>query len=692
MIRIGVDVGGTFTDVTALDTTTGRFHILKIPTTVQDQSLAVAEGVAEALGLAGASPADVGYLGHGTTIATNALLELKGARTATLVTRGVRDVLEIARQRRPHLYDLFADKPPTLVPRSRTHEITERVDATGRVLVPFDPADVAAAVARMRADGVTAVAVCFLHSYRNPEHERAAEAELRRLAPDLHISRSSAVAPEFREYERFSTAVINSFVGPTMSRYISALAERVERAGVPAGVQVIQSNGGLASPATVSRRPVTTLMSGPSAGVIGAIHVAGLAGVTDLITFDMGGTSTDVCLIRDGAATAAGERGIGGYPVRVPSVDVHTVGAGGGSIAAADGAGPLRVGPESAGAQPGPAAYGRGGTRPTTTDANVVRGRQNPAAALGGKLTMDGQAAGAALTGLAAELGGDALTAARGVTRLANSHMARAVRKVSVDNGEDPREFTLMAYGGAGPLHAVEVAAEVGMRRVLVPAHPGTLCALGLLVSDIRTEFTRSFLRPAEPDALDDVNAALRDLGREATDWLAGEAADAARRSVLVAADARYPRQNFELRLALPAIELDAAALAELVADFHRQHEKSYGFAHPGSPVQLVNLRVTALGEVPRPALPRLQDGAAEPPAEAVTGHRQVDFGAADGPVPTTVYDRARLLAGNRLAGPAVIEQLDATTVLPPGSTAEVDPFGNLLIDLSQLTEVGHHA
>ncbi len=629
---------------------------------------------------AGAAPADVGYLGHGTTIATNALLELKGARTGLLVTRGVRDVLEIARQRRPHLYDLFADKPATLVPRSRIHEITERVDARGQVLVPLVAGDVAAALDRLRADGVTAVAVCFLHSYRNADHERAVEEQIRRLAPDLYISRSSAVAPEFREYERFSTAVINSFVGPVMSGYIGRLADRIERAGVPADVKVIQSNGGLASPRAVAERPVTTLMSGPSAGVIGAVHVAGLAGITDLITFDMGGTSTDVCLISGGAATVAGERGVGGYPVRVPSVDVHTVGAGGGSIASIDGAGALRVGPESAGAQPGPAAYGRGGTDPTTTDANVVRGRQNPAAPLGGTLLLDGPAAEAAIDRLARHLGGDPLTAARGVTRLANSHMARAVRKVSVDNGEDPRAFVLMAYGGAGPLHAVEVAAEVGMRRVLVPAHPGTLCALGLLVSDIRTEFTRSFLNEASPGALGEINAHLAELAAQATAWLDREAADAERRAITVSADARYPRQNFELRLALPGPELDAAALEALVASFHQQHEKSYGFRHPQSAVQLVNLRVTALGEVAKADLPQLPAGTAGLPADAVTGHRPVDFGA--GPVRTAVVDRSRLLAGNTLSGPTVIEQLDATTVLPPGSSAVVDPFGNLLIEV----------
>ncbi|OZM79423.1 hydantoinase/oxoprolinase family protein [Pseudonocardia sp. MH-G8] len=682
MIRIGVDVGGTFTDVTALDTQTGGFHVVKLPSTGQDQSIAVAEGILAVLDDAGRAPADVSYLGHGTTVATNALLELKGAPTALLVTAGVPDVLEIARQRRPHLYDLFADKPPVLVPRDRTFRVAERLGSAGDVVQELTEAEVDRAVDALEGSAAESVAICFLHSYRDPVHERRLEEALARRRPDLFVSRSSRVAPEFREYERFSTAVINAFIGPVVARYIRRLGERVNAAGLPVGPRVIQSNGGLASTDTVAERPVTTLLSGPSAGVVGACYLAGLAGIDDLITFDMGGTSTDVCLIRGGQPLPANERGLGGYPIRVPSMDVHTIGAGGGSIASVDAAGGLRVGPESAGARPGPAAYGHGGTLPTTTDANVVRGRQNPQSALGGTMPIDLVAAERAVRGVGDGLGTTVLDAARGIGRLANSHMARAVRKVSVEGGEDPREYVLMAYGGAGPLHAAEVAAEVGMTRLLVPPRPGTLCALGLLVSDVRSEFTRSFLRRAEADALPDLNAAIAELVAEGSAWLADEARIAQRHEVTVLADARYPRQNFELRIDLPSSGLDPAALASVVADFHAQHEKAYGFAHPDSPVQLVNLRAVAHGHVGKPELPRLSTGSGRPGTDALLGTREVDFGAEHGALPTPVLDRAGLLCGDVIVGPAVVEQLDSTTLVPPGWSATVDGFGNLLIEV----------
>jgi len=683
MIRIGVDVGGTFTDVTALDTSTGSFHVFKLPSTGHDQSIAVTDGITSVLSAAGGSADDVTYLGHGTTVATNALLELKGARTALLVTGGVPDVLEIARQRRPHLYDLFADKPRVLVPRELTFGVTERLAADGQVVVELTDEEIDRVARKLGESGAQSVAVCFLHSYRDAGHEvRVAEALARQL-PDVFVSRSSRVAPEFREYERFSTAVINSFIGPTVSRYIRRLSERVQDAGIPVGPRVIQSNGGLASTETVAERPVTTLLSGPSAGVVGASFLAALAGVSDLITFDMGGTSTDVCLIRGGEPAAANERGLGGYPIRVPSVDVHTIGAGGGSIASVDDAGGLRVGPESAGARPGPAAYGHGGTQPTTTDANVVRSRQNPASALGGSMPIDSDAARRAVDTVANGLGTSTMEAARGIGRLANSHMARAVRQVSVEAGEDPRDYVLMAYGGAGPLHAAEVAAEVGMTRILVPPHPGTLCALGLLVSDVRSEFTRSFLRKADASTIPALNDAIATLVDEGREWLAAEARIADRHDVTVLADARYPRQNFELRIPLPAEGFDDATLASLVADFHARHEKAYGFSHPESPVQLVNLRAVAHGTVPKPEMPRIEQGTADVDAAALIDTRHVDFGVEYGTVPTPVLQRDLLKARNTFAGPAIVEQLDSTTVVPPGWRATVDDFGNLLIEVT---------
>ncbi|MCP9002069.1 hydantoinase/oxoprolinase family protein [Pseudarthrobacter sp. RMG13] len=682
MIRIGVDVGGTFTDVTALDTEAETFHVLKLPTTVEDQSKAVTEGILGVLEGIGKSPADVSYLGHGTTAATNALLELRGAKTALLTTKGFANVLEIARQKRPSLYDLFADKPRTLVPNSLTVEVDERLYSDGSARVPLTEAEVARVVKQVKALDVQAVAICLLHSYRNSQHEEALEEALRSAIPDLYISRSSAVAPEFREYERFSTTVINSFVGPEMNLYVTRLEDRTRAAGVQVGLKVIQSNGGLTSPRGVAEKPVTTLLSGPSAGVIAAIYTAQAAGVEQLITFDMGGTSTDVCLIRGGSASTASEREVAGYPVRIPSVNVHTVGAGGGSIASVDAAGGLKVGPESAGSFPGPAAYGHGGQLPTTTDANVVRRRQNPKYALGGKMPIDSEAAQASLERLSKELDMGVLEAARGVHRLANSNMGRAVRKVSIDAGEDPREFTLVAYGGAGPLHAVEVAAEVGMRKVLIPPFPGTLCALGLLVSDVKTEMAKSFLAAASQENLEVLNQHLAQLVDQAHRWLEEEAAIAISQEVYATADVRYPRQNFELAVRLPALHMDNETLAETVADFHEAHQRAYGFCHPDSVPQIVNVRVVAHGHVRKYPLPTISAGADTVVTAAVIDYRDVDFGADSGPVSTPVMDRAALQAGNRFSGPAIIEQSDTTTVIPPTATVEVDRFGNLLIEV----------
>lgn len=682
MIRIGVDVGGTFTDVTALDTVAETFHVLKLPTTVEDQSKAVTQGVLDILKDMGNAPADVSYLGHGTTAATNALLELRGARTAMVTTKGFADVLEIARQKRPSLYDLFADKPPALVPRSLVVEVIERLGPDGEARVELTDAEVERVVKEIEGLGVDAVAICLLHSYRNARHEEMLEDALRRRLPNLYVSRSSQVAPEFREYERFSTTVINSFVGPEMSLYVQRLEERTRSAGVAVPPKVIQSNGGLVSPRGVAEKPVTTLLSGPSAGVIAAIYTAAAAGIKDLITFDMGGTSTDVCLIRGGQASTASEREVAGYPVRIPSVNVHTVGAGGGSIASVDAAGGLKVGPESAGSVPGPAAYGLGGVRPTTTDANVVRSRQNPEFALGGKMRIDSQASLAALEALSKELDMSVLEAARGVCRLANSNMGRAVRKVSIDEGEDPREFTLVAFGGAGPLHAVEVAAEVGIRKVLIPPHPGTLSALGLLVSDVKTEIANSFLETASRENLGRLNQALAHLVDGAHRWLEEEAAIAISQEVYATADIRYPRQNFELAVRLPALHMDDETLAETIDSFHSAHARAYGFSHLDAIPQIVNIRVVAHGHVRRYPLPAIDPGPEEVDPAAIIDHRDVDFGGSSVPLRTPVMNREALRAGNRFDGPAIIEQLDSTTVVPPTSSVHVDQYGNLLIEV----------
>ena len=688
MLRIGIDVGGTFTDVTALDTTTGRFHIHKLPSTTDDQSIAVAEGVRAVLRQADAAPEQVGYLGHGTTVATNTVLESNGARTALVTTAGLRDILEIGRQQRPALYDMDADKAPTLVPRSLVHAVMERVAANGEILLALNEDDLAASVERVYATDPEAVAVCFLHSYRNSIHEVAVADRLRSAAPEKYVCASAEIAPVFREYERFATTVINAYVGPKINHYMSRLADRIHAIGVPVEPKVIGSSGGMMSLDSVRKHPVTTLLSGPSAGVVAAAHVAQQAGFADLITFDMGGTSTDVCLVQDGRALVSSQRLINGRPVRTPSLDIHTVGAGGGSIARVDSGGALEVGPSSAGSQPGPAAYGRGGTKPTVTDANVIRGRLNPDHILGGALAVDYPAAVSAIDSVAAAMGGDRSAAARGIGRIAAVNMAGAVRKVSVEAGEDPRGYVLVAFGGAGPLHAVEVAREVGMTTVLVPPNPGTLCALGLLVTEVRSEFVKAVLTQATAENLATLNGSLREVQETAGNWLSAEAPAGAKTGITGEAKMRYARQNFELSVPLPAKAVDAArfdpgTLLEMVEAFHNQHTKSYGYAHRDAQVQMVEFQLSAAATVDKPVLPEVPAGGAQPVASALLGHRLVDFDES-GPVESPVYDRVLLRAGNVLNGPAIVEQLDTTTVITPSAVARVDRFGNLVIELEQ--------
>lgn len=676
-MRIGVDIGGTFTDITALDDE-GRFHIGKIPSTKHDQSIALADGVRGILGRVGGTPESVDYLGHGTTVATNTLLELDGSPTALVVTRGFRDVLEIARQKRPSLYDLFADKPRVLVPRRLVLEVDERLAGDGTVLKPVRDDDVERLLDELAAVDVTAVAICFLHSYRDSSHEERVAEAIRARFPERYVTCSSEVAPEFREYERLSTTVINAFVGPRMSTYVSRLEERAREVGVRVAPKIIQSNGGIVSPDSIVRRPVTTLLSGPSAGVLGAAWVAAQSGHRDLVTFDMGGTSTDVCLVRDGRALVASERSIDGYVVRTPSANVHTVGAGGGSIARVDGAGALQVGPRSAGATPGPAAYGLGGTQATVTDANLLLGRQNPDQVIGEGLHLDLAAAERVVGEVGEGMEVGAHDASLGILRVANSHMARAVRRVSVDNGDDPRDLALVAYGGAGPLHAVEVAREVGMRTVLVPPNPGTLCALGLLVSEVRTELLRSSLIDLAGDA-SALRVVIDELRGAAEEWFEREGIPESERSTRFVLDMRYQRQNFELPVDVGDGDVRDEDLAEIQDRFHEIHRRTYGFAHPGSTVRVVNVTVVAAQPVEEPVAPLVPERRSDD-APSVVAQRTVRF--EDGAFDAEIHRRELLRAGDVLEGPMVIEQEDSTTVLPPATRAVVDPFGTLIVEV----------
>jgi N-methylhydantoinase A len=670
--RVGVDVGGTFTDLAAIDEAGGAVRLEKVPTTPADQSAAVAAGLETLLRPEGVSPAAVTYLGHGTTVCINAVLERKGARTGLVTSQGMRDLLELRRQIRDDLYDLQADKPEPVVPRDLRREVPERTRADGRVATALDLEAARAAVAALVGEGVGALAVCFLHSFVNPAPEQAVAELVRREFPDLYLSVSSDVLPEFREFERLSTTVMNAYVGPVMARYLGRFEERVAALGVGARPLILQSNGGVATVSQVRERPVYTMASGPSAGVTGAAYLAGRAGHVRIITFDMGGTSTDVSVVEQGTPMTATEKAYHGYPVKAAMVDVDSIGAGGGSLAWIDRGGFLRVGPQSAGADPGPAGYARGGESPTVTDANLVLGRLDPDYFLGGAMRLDrDRAMQATERDLARPLGLSVTDAALGVVKIVDASMAAAIRLATVERGRDPRQFTLVAFGGAGPMHAAAVARLLGIPRVLVPPSPGVLSALGLLVADVRTELSRTALRRTDRTTPTELAAIFADLESRASDWarrggLPGEQIILSR-----SIEMRYARQNHEL-----AVEVGPRLTpADLARRFHRAHRRAFGYASPEEPTELVTFRLAVTLPVARPAI-----AASPEPGDPRRGSRPVYFESTKGFVEAPVLERVRLAPGFLLAGPAVIEQMDCTTVIEPGQTVSVDGHGNLVI------------
>jgi N-methylhydantoinase A len=680
--RVGVDVGGTFTDLCLFDERSGDVDVFKTPSTPADQSIGIAAGLTALLAQAGAPPGQLGYLGHGSTVATNAMLERKLARTGLITTDGFRDLLEIRRQKRPSLYDLFVDKPEPIVPRHLRLEVPERVSADGEIVTPLDEGAARAAVTGLVQAGVEAIAICFLYSFVNPSHEMRVAEIAREIAPGLPIWASHEVLPEFREFERLSTTVTNASLGPVVDRYLASFATRVDELGIPGHPYIAQSNGGIMSVSTARQRPASMLLSGPSGGVMGAVYVAGLAAVGNIITLDMGGTSTDVALIEGGTPTVSTDHEIAGYPVRIPMIDVHTIGAGGGSIGWIDPGGALNVGPRSAGAVPGPACYRRGGTLPTISDANVLTRRLNPERILGGQMEIDAEAARRAIEEhIARPLGMNVIDAAMGMLTIVDANMVLATRMVSVERGYDPRDFTLVAFGGAGPLHAISIAAELGVRRVLVPEAPGILCALGLLATDMRADYVRTALGLTGDTPAAEMAEIWAELEGRAQDWLSGEGIPPATRLLQRTVDMRYLGQNYELPVSAPADAWTDEARAELERRFHAAHERTYGYAAPDEVTQIVNYRVTAYGLTPHIKL-RQHDAGSGRPEGAIVGQRQVHWSRGSSAQATPIYDRTRLQTGHELVGPAIVEQLDATTLVGPGQHARLDAYRNLHIDL----------
>jgi N-methylhydantoinase A len=650
--RVGVDVGGTFTDLVAVHD--GRLVTAKVPSVPHDQSL----GVVAAIEASGVPTDEIGLVAHGTTVATNALLERRGARTALVTTEGFRDVLEIARQTRPSLYDLTASAPAPLVPRELRFTVTERIGPEG-VRIALDEASLRRAVEDVRAADVGAVAVCLLFSFSDPSHERRVRDTLREALSDVFITASSDVLPEFREYERFATTAADAYLGPGLASYLNRLAERLEAAGLPRPV-VMQSSGGVIDVAAAAALPSSCVLSGPAAGVVAAAYVGGLSGFSDLLTFDMGGTSTDVGLVLGGDLQMTTGSVVAGIPVKHPMVDVHTVSAGGGSIAWIDSGRALRVGPRSAGAEPGPASYGHGGGDVTVTDADLFLGYLEDGATLGGEVVLRRELAEAAIATLAAELGLDPVAAAEGVVRIAEAEMVRALRVISIERGIDPRELTLLAFGGAGGMHACRLAEELQMTRVLFPRAAGVLSALGLAVSDLRRDYVTPLFGQIDALSPHEVEAAFAELERRAAGELDTPLLERS-------ADVRYTGQSFELTV--PAVELEAVASA-----FHSLHERRYGYHLADAPVELVALRLAARSPMPRPSLDA--HTASRPYAgrtrKAHFGGRWVEIG---------VVEIDSLGPGDAVVGPAVIELPEATCVVRPGWTATVDGTGALVLE-----------
>ena len=677
--RVGVDIGGTFTDLVTV--TDGTLDVTKTSSTPDAPEVGVTEGLERTREATGIRFDDVGFFAHGTTVATNAVLEGDWAETALVTTEGFRDALEIGRQARPDIYDFQTEKPPTVVPRHRRYEVPERVDERGDVSTPLDEAAVRDVAARLAAADVSSVAVSLLFSYENDAHERRVREILESEGVEASVSLSSDVLPEIREYERTLTTTLNAALKPVMDRYLGNLESEIADLGIRSDLEIMQSNGGIITADVARTRPVNTLLSGPAAGVQGASYVAGLAGVEDLITMDMGGTSCDVSLVEGGDPMVATDVEVGEYPVNVPMIDVHTVGAGGGSIAWIDDGDALRVGPRSAGAEPGPICYGRGGTRPTITDAQLLLGRLNPDAFLSDELSVDVDRVEAIFEReLADPLGKSVEAAAQGVLDVANASMERALRVVSVERGHDPRDFGLVAFGGAGPLHATALAAELDVPRVLVPRTAGVLSALGLLISDVLYDYSTSRVRSWEAVDPADLRATFDEFVARGREQLADENLSASQTRFERSVDLRYAGQSFELSVPVPEGPIDSQTKATIRDRFHARHRQRYGHAYEDEPVELVTLRTRARGVVETPDL--RQDAVTGEVADAVAEERPVHF---DGDVrDTRVYRRERLPTGAAFTGPAVVEGAESTVVVCPDQTVEVDEYGTLVVEVGQ--------
>lgn len=684
---IGIDTGGTFTDLVAFEVGTGEVRVAKVPSVPQDPSTAVADALAE-LFKTGVKPIDVRLLAHGTTVGTNALLEGKGVRAGLLITRGFRAVYEARSWSRPtgaDLVDTLYQKPPLLAPQKWTAEIAERVNYAGEVLTPLDEAGVRSAARMLKSQGVDSIAVCYLFSFVNPAHEERTAAIIAEEAPDVRVSLSSRVLPVIREYPRLSTTVVDAYVGPIIERYLLRLVERLQGIGVATPqAYLMQSNGGLMRMTVGARYPNQTLLSGPAGGVVASIDLAARTRASHIVSFDMGGTSTDICVIVDGRAEETGESRLGGQDVGTPALQIRTLGAGGGAIASVGRDGLLKVGPDSAGAVPGPACYGRGGELPTVTDANLLLGVFGTDSLLGARMSLDRDRAERAVGTLARQLNLDLTETAAGIVRIVNNNMAIALRLALQEQGHDPRRFVLVAYGGGGPIHAPQIASDLRIPRVLVPVRPGLNSAMGLLQTQVRHRYLKSSIGVLSSFPVERMNRIFADLLEQAREDMRAEGFPESEAVVTRQVDLRYLHQGYQLTVESPAREVAPDDRQELKHRFDALHLRLYGQNAEREEAEIVTFRLLVELAVPKLLVGEIPAGDADP-ARARKGTRALyDHGSkrfADAPV----YRREKLLAGDRIEGPAIVEQFDATTVLAAGQQAQVDGFGNLVIETGAL-------
>jgi N-methylhydantoinase A len=676
--RLGIDVGGTFTDFLLLNERSGEMRLLKTLSTPEDQSVGILSGIAQLIEETGVPTSEIRHLLHGTTVSTNIVLEAKGAKVGLLVTENFEQVLHLARSQTPGPLAgwIIMQKPDPLADLEVTRGISERLNARGEVVKPLNEETARQSVRELIDIGVESLTISLLHSYANPQHERRLKAIVEEVDATTPVSLSSEILPEFREYERTLVTVMNAYVRPSMRRYLGGLTDKLGRLEFEPRVNIVRSDGGLMSLQRASESPVHTMLSGPAGGVSGAAYVATLAGFPDALGFDMGGTSTDVSLIQGGKPKISRQTTLGQYPIKVPSVEVHSVGAGGGSIASVPMTGALRVGPQSAGAVPGPACYGRGGDRPTVTDANVVLGRLPPRL-LGGRMVLDAKAAEEAVATVGRRLGLDLYQAAQGILDIVNENMFGALRLVTVQQGLDPTQFALVAFGGAGPLHGNAMAQLARCYPVIVPPTPGVLSALGFLYSDVKNEFAQTVVRmigDSEPGQIGDI---LMRLGRDAMRWLRDEGIDEPNQRVRYEADVRYFRQGYEFSLEIDPNRIASGGLDDLATRFGLAHERLYGF-RLDQPVELVNLRAIGTGMIHKVEFPKFDKGTPNPAAALVEQQRVYFHGQF---IPANVYDRNLLHAGNRIRGPAIVIQMDSTTVIHPDHVGVIDEYLNILIN-----------